>query len=92
MDLALPPVSMQRRVQFAVLLQFAERGTAGRATTAAICPSTDRRDFEVALENLLDEGSIEGPAWRMDSLAALAQGGWLTLTARGQQRLDEDDV
>jgi hypothetical protein len=92
MDLALPPVSLQRRVQFAILLQLAEHGTAGRATTAAICPSTGPRDFAVALENLLDEGSIEGPPWRIDSLASLAQGGWLTLTARGRLRLDEDDV
>ena len=90
MDPAVPQVSTQQRVQFAALLQLAEHGSADRETTAAICPGTDRRDLEVALENLLDEGSIEGPTWRMESLAALAQGGWLTLTVRGRLRLDED--
>ena len=87
-----PRVSIQRRVQFAALLQFAEHGSADRKTTVAVCPDSDWRDLEVALKRLLDEGSIEGPTWRGDSLAAMAQGGWLTLTHRGQQRLDEDDV
>lgn len=91
MDPAVPKVSTQRRVQFAALLQLAEHGTADRAATAAMCPGTDWRDLEVALENLLDEGSIEGPTWRMESLAALARGGWLTLTARGRLRLAEDE-
>jgi hypothetical protein len=45
-----------------------------------------------ALKSLLDDGSIEGPTCRMESLAALAEGGRMTLTARGRQRLDEDDV
>jgi hypothetical protein len=83
---------MQRRVRFAVLLQLAERGTADRATTAAMVPGSDERDLTMALENLLDDGSIEGPAYRPEPLVALAEGGWLKLTALGRQRVDEDEV
>ena len=83
---------MFRRVQFAVLLQFAEHGTADLATTAAVVPGSGGRDFRLALENLLDEGSLEGPSGRVESLVELAAGGWLRLTDRGRQRLDEDDV
>ena len=90
MDLAVPPGWMQHRVQFVVLLQLAEHGSADRATTVTICPSADRRDLEAALGNLLYEGSIEGPSWRLSSLVALAEAGRFTLTARGRQRLDED--
>jgi hypothetical protein len=83
---------MQRRVRFAVLLQMAEHGRADRATTAAMVPGADERDLTLALENLLDEGSIEGETWRAESLVELAEGGWLRLTALGRLRLDEDGV
>lgn len=86
------PTAMQRRVQFVVLLQFAEHMTATAATTRAICPGTDKRDFESALGYLLDDGALEGPTWHLSSLVALAEGGALALTKRGQRRLDEDDV
>jgi hypothetical protein len=83
---------MLRRVQFAVLLQFAEHGSASMATTAAIVPGSSGRDFRLALENLLDEGSLEAPPGRVESVVELAGGGWLTLTVRGRQRIAEDDV
>ena len=60
---------MQRRVRFAVLLQLAERGSADRATTAAMVPGADKRDLTMALENLLDDGSIQGPAALITTLA-----------------------
>jgi hypothetical protein len=85
-----PPRSMQRRVQSAVLQQFAELGSASRSATAAICPGTDRRDLEAALEYLIAEGSIAGPTWRLDSLAEIAESGGLTLTAAGQVRIQQD--
>jgi hypothetical protein len=84
--------SVRRRVQFAILLQLADRGIATLPTTVVMVPGIDERDLDLALENLLDDGSIQGPTWRMESLAALAEGGRMTLTARGHQRLDEDDV
>ena len=84
--------AMQRRVQFAILLQFAEHRTADLATTAAIVPGTSGRDMKVALENLLEEGALDGPSGRVESLLELAGGGWLRLTDRGRQRLDEDDL
>jgi hypothetical protein len=83
---------MQRRVQFAVLLQLARSGTADRATTATVCPGSDEWDLKAALQNLVDEGSIEGPTWRMQSLIELTESGRMTMSAPGQQRLDEDDV
>jgi hypothetical protein len=79
---------MQRRVQFAVLLQFAEHRAADLATTAAIVPGTAGRGFLTALQDLLDEGSLESPADRVESLVELAGDGWLRLTDRGRQRLD----
>lgn len=81
---------MQRRVQAAVLRQLAQRGTATRSATAAICPGTDRRDLEAALEYLIAEGSITGSTWRLASLAEIAEAGGLTLTAVGQGRIDSD--
>ena len=86
------PLPMQRRVQFVALLQLAEPGTVDRATTVAICPGTDRRDLEAALGSLVDEGSIEGPTERSNSLVALAEAGRFTLTTHGQRRLAEDDI
>jgi hypothetical protein len=83
---------MQRRVQFAVLLQLAERGSADRATTTAMVPGADERDLTMALENLLDDGSIEGPTTGSRSLLELAQRGELRLTALGMLRVDEDGV
>lgn len=54
---------------------------------------TGQRDFQAALESLLDNGCIEGsPAYRLESLVELAAAGRLTLTPVGQRRLDEDDV
>lgn len=81
---------MQQRVRFAVLLQFAEHRTADLATTATIVPGAGGRDFLMALQDLLDEGSLEGPPDRVESLVELAGGGWLKLTDRGRQRLDAD--
>jgi hypothetical protein len=92
MDGVLTPMSIQSRVQFAVLLQFAEHGTADPMTTTAICPGTDHRDLEAALEYLLDEGTIEGPTWRLESLVALAEGGLLALTPFGQRQLAGNDA
>ena len=74
------------------MLQLAEHGTVDLATTAAICPGTDRRDLESAPGYLLDARSIEVPTWRLSSFVDLAEAGQFTLTALGQQRLDEDDV
>ena len=85
--------SLQRRIQLAILQQLAEYGTADRQTTAATCPSADERDLKVALENLRDEGCIEGIlAPRGNSLIDLAAAGMLILTELGRLRLDEDDV
>jgi hypothetical protein len=92
MDVVLTPMTIQRRVQFAVLLQLAEHGAADPSTTRAICPGTDGRDLEAALEYLLDEGSVEGPTWRLESLVALAEAGLLALTALGQRQLTENDA
>jgi hypothetical protein len=92
MDVVLTPTTIQSRVQFAVLLQFGEHGAADPTTTTAICPGADQRDLEAALEYLLDEGTIEGPTWRLESLVALAEGGLLALTALGQQQLIGDEA
>jgi hypothetical protein len=83
---------MQRRVRFAVLLQLAEHGSADAATTAAMVPGADERDLTMALENLLDDGSVEGPTASAQSLLELAQGGQLQLTALGVLGVDEDEV
>jgi len=83
---------MQRHVRFAVLLQIAEHGRADRATTAAMVPGASEQDVTVALENLLDEGSIEGETGSTESLVELAEGGRMRLTVLGRLRLDEDDV
>ena len=84
--------SLQRRVQFAVLSQFAENGTADRVTTATMVPGTDERDLTTALESLLDDGSIRGNVYRFMSLIEMAEGAHLSLNDVGRQRLDEDDV
>jgi hypothetical protein len=86
------PPSVPRQVQFAVLLQLAENGTADRVTTATMVPGTDARDLTTALESLLDDGSIQGNTYRLTSMIEMAEGGHLTLTDVGRQRLDEDDV
>jgi hypothetical protein len=86
------PASMQRRVRFVVLLQLAEHGSADLETTTAICPTTDQRDLEAALEHLLQEGSIAGDTWLLEPLVTLAASGNLALTALGRRRIDEDDV
>jgi hypothetical protein len=83
---------VQRRVQFAVLLQLADAGAADPVATSSMVPGTDHRDFEAALEHLLYDGSIEAPPSRLEPLPALATQGRLTLTARGHTRLDGDDV
>ena len=81
---------MQRRVQFAVLRQIADHGTADRMTTAAMVAGANEGDLTLALENLVDEGSIEGETWRPVSLVELAEGGRLRLTPLGRRQLDED--
>jgi hypothetical protein len=87
------PKSMQGRVQAAVLLQFVEGGTACRPTTARICPGADRRDLEVALENLIGNGSLDGPPRiALTTLVELAEDGRLTLTAHGRRRQDGDSA
>jgi hypothetical protein len=86
------PPSVQQRVQFAVLLQFAEYGMANRRTTATMVPGTDDRDMAVALENLIDDGSIAGPTWRLSTLVTMTEDGVMTLTERGRTRVDEDDI
>ena len=83
---------MNRRVQFLVLLQLAENGTATVATTAVVCEGSDRRDLEAALEHLVDDGSIQGPACHLSSLVALAEDGQMKLTRLGRRRLDKDDI
>ena len=80
---------MQRQVKFAILRQIADHGSADRVTTAAMVAGTDERDLTLALENLLDEGSIEGETWRPESLVELAAGGGMALTALGRRQLDE---
>lgn len=86
------PPSVQRRVQFAVLLQLADSGVADPVVTSTMVPGTDERDLAAALENLLDDGSIEANTYRLTSLIEMAEGGHLSLTEVGLQRLDEDDV
>jgi hypothetical protein len=83
---------MLQRVQFAILLQFAEHGSANLAMTAAVVPGSSGRDFRLALEHLLDEGSLEAPSGRVESVVELAGGGWLRLTDLGRQRIADDDV
>jgi hypothetical protein len=61
------------------------------ATTAAIVPGSSGRDFRLALENLLEEGSLEAPSGRVESVVE-AGGGWLRLTDRGRRSIAEDDV
>jgi len=84
--------SRQERVQAAVLLQIVEHETANWRRTTAVCPGTDHSDFEAALRHLLAAGSLAGPKRRPDSLAELAEGGWLTVTERGLRRLCGDDM
>jgi hypothetical protein len=82
---------LQQRVQSAVLLQFVQVGTACCTTTAAICPGMDRRDLEVALTCLIEDGSIDGPPRvTLESLVELARGGGLTLTAHGRRRQEQN--
>ena len=59
---------MQRHVRYAVLLQLAENGKVDVVTTTSMVPRADERDITAALENLLDEGSIEGQTWRVEPL------------------------
>jgi hypothetical protein len=79
-------------MRFAVLLQLAEHGTADRVTTAGMVPGSDERDLTATLENLLDDGSIEGPTVGSASLLELAEGGRLRLTPLGMLRVDQDEV
>jgi hypothetical protein len=81
-----------RRAQFAVLLQIADHGGADRATLAAMVPGSTGRVLREALEDLLADGSIQGPATRQDRIQDLAAEDVLQLTPKGRQRLDEDDV
>jgi hypothetical protein len=62
-----------------------------RPTTLAICPGMDRRDLEVALAYLIEDGPIDGPPRvTLESLVDLAEGGGLTLTERGRRRRHKD--
>ena len=88
----LPAVSMQERMQYAILLQILEHETANRWKTVAVCPGTDQRDFDEALLYLLREGLLEGPTPRLLTLADLARGGWLTLTEHGLARLYSENA
>jgi hypothetical protein len=81
-----------RRAQFAVLLQIADHGGADRATLDAMMPGIDERVLSEALEHLLADGSIQGPAARKGRVQELAAEDLLHLTPKGRQRLDEDDV
>jgi hypothetical protein len=83
---------VQRRVQFAVLLQLAGHGMAARLATSAMVPGTGDRDLTVALESLLDDGAIDGPTGRLESLIELAEAGRMTLARVGRLRVDEDEV
>jgi hypothetical protein len=80
--------SMQQRVQSAVLSQLAEHGLANVRTTALMVPGSDARDMVVALENLVDDASIEGPTWRLGTLMGLTEAGVMVLTERGKTRVD----
>jgi len=46
-------LAVQRRVQFAVLLQLAENAAVDRETTARMCPDADVRDLAAALVHLV---------------------------------------
>jgi len=83
------PGLMQLRVQYVLLRQLADAGAANQVVTSMMVPGTDERDLEVALENLFNAGSIEGPA-TLEPLIDLAAAGRLTLTPVGLRRLDED--
>ena len=87
---ATPHVPVQQRVQAAVLVQFIDDGTACPSRTAALCPSTDSRDLEIALAYLIEDGSIDSRGAWMTSLVELAGDGSLALTVRGRQRQHED--
>jgi hypothetical protein len=84
--------SIQRRLQFAILIQLDQKGRTHWSTLAAACPGADQRDFTVALDYLLHEGAIEGWTERLEPLPDVATNGFLRLTDAGRQRLAEDDI
>jgi hypothetical protein len=55
-------------------------------------PGSTGRVLREALEDLMADGSIQGPAGRQDQIQDLAAEDLLQLTPKGRQRLDEDDV
>jgi hypothetical protein len=75
-------------VQFVVVLQIAEQGTADRARLAAIVPGAEQHDLTDAVEDLLDDGLLQGPSGLPDSIDSLVAHGRLLLTSTGRRWLD----
>jgi hypothetical protein len=78
----------RERVQFVVVLQIAEQGTADRATLAAIVPGAEQHDLTDAVEDLLDDGLLQRPSGLRDSIDNLVAHGRLLLTSTGRRWLD----
>jgi hypothetical protein len=83
--------NMRKRVQQAVLSELSSRGILRWEAIAVRVPGADTRDLAVALENLLDEGAIEGSAAGAESLMTQAQAGRLRLTPLGRQLLADSE-
>jgi hypothetical protein len=83
-------LSMQHRVQIAILRQINEQNSVGRPTMSVVCPGADERDYPRALDLLFSEGAIVAPP-APHGLHILAVAGRPTLTQTGQQRLDDAD-
>jgi hypothetical protein len=83
--------NMGKSVQRAALSELSESGIIRSEAIAVRVPGADTRDLAVALENLLDEGAIEGSADGAGSLTAQAQAGQLRLTQLGRQLLADPE-
>ena len=59
---------------------------------AAECPGADPRDLRAALQTMLEAGWIEAPSHDPNTLLAMAAEGWLTLTEKGQARLQDESA
>jgi hypothetical protein len=79
---------MQQRVQLAILREVRDQRGVCWSTMAVICPYSDERDYERALELLYNDGAVDAPAERQE-LRVLAAAGYLTLTETGLQRLSD---